>query len=255
MDRGLHNYPRFLVNPADVSEGYLRLEGEEAHHALNVMRLSRGDRFVAIDGKGQEYLSEVELPSGDGALIARVLSEHRRSSEPLLNVTLAQGLLQGKKAVEVVERATEVGINRIVFFATEKVKPGVQRDSLGNRLHRVALAATKQSGRSVIPEIKGPVSFGEMVMSVSSYDAAFICDPNSPGEPFGNSLFAGGRVVTRVLLAVGGESGFATEEVKEAVRVGFKPLNLGKRRLRSELAGCIAAAIVLYSAGDMGPKG
>jgi 16S rRNA (uracil1498-N3)-methyltransferase len=211
--------------------------------------------LVAIDGKGQEYLSEVELPTGDGALIARVLSEHRRSTEPLLNITLAQGLPQGKKAAEVVERATEVGVNRIIFFTSEKAKPGAKGDSLGDRLRRIAVSAAKQSARSVIPEIKGSVSFGEVLMSASSYDAALICDPNLPGEPLAGSLSAAGRVITRILLAVGGESGFSPEETEEAIRVGFKPFNLGKRRLRTELAGSIAAAIILHYAGDIGPTG
>ncbi|MCP4230569.1 MAG: 16S rRNA (uracil(1498)-N(3))-methyltransferase [bacterium] len=255
MDRGLHKYPRFLVNAADVSEGYIRLRGDEAHHVLNVLRMQRGDIFVAIDGKGQEYLSEVELPTGDGALIARVLSEHRRSNEPLLSITLAQGLPQGKKAAEVVERATEVGVNRIIFFTSDKAKPGAKGDSLGDKLRRVAVSAVKQSGRSVIPEIKGPVSFAEVMMSVSSYDAALICDPNLPGEPLTGSLSAEGRVITRILLAVGGESGFSAEETEEATRIGFKPFNLGKRRLRTELAGCVAAAIILHYTGDMGPVG
>ena len=116
MDKGTFNYPRFLVDPVDVSEGYLRIRGDEAHHALKVLRLVRGDLFVAIDGKGQEYLSEMEIADGEGALIARVLSEYRRISEPLLNLTLAQGMPQGKKPAEIVDRATEIGVNKILFF-------------------------------------------------------------------------------------------------------------------------------------------
>jgi 16S rRNA (uracil1498-N3)-methyltransferase len=255
MDNEFFNYPRFLVDPGDVSEGYLYLRGDEARHALKVLRLVRGDIFVAIDGKGQEYLSEMEIASGDGALIARVLSEHRRSSEPLLNVTLAQGLPQGKKAGDVVDRATEIGVSRIIFFASEKGKPGITQKRDIGRLQRIAVSAAKQAARSIVPEVKGPISFAEVLMVASRYDLALICDPGIEGVPLSRSLRAEGRVITRILLAVGGESGFSRGEIDEAIRVGFVPFNIGPRRLRTELAGVVATALVLYQGGDMGPKG
>ncbi len=255
MDKEFFNYPRFLVDPGDVSEGYLRLRGDEAHHAIKVLRLVRGDIFVAIDGKGQEYLSEMEIATGDGALIARVLSEHRRSSEPLLNVTLAQGLPQGKKAADIVERATEIGVSRILFFTSEKGKPGAAQQRDIGRLQRVAVSAAKQSARSVVPEVKGAVTFAEVLMVGSRYDLALICDPGVEGVPLTRSFHTEGRVITRILLAVGGESGFSRGEIDEAIRVGFVPFNIGPRRLRTELAGVVATALVFYQGGDMGPKG
>lgn len=255
MDKEFFNYPRFLVDPGDVSEGYLHLRGDEAHHAIKVLRLVRGDIFVAIDGKGQEYLSEMEIATGDGALIGRVLSEHRRSSEPLLKVTLAQGLPQGKKAADIVDRATEIGVNRIMFFTSEKAKPGVAQQRDISRLRRIAVSAAKQSARSVIPEVKGPISFAGVLMAAARYDLALICDPGVEGVPIARSLHAGGRVITRILLAVGGESGFSRGEIDEAIRVGFVPFNIGPRRLRTELAGVVATALVLYQGGDMGPGG
>lgn len=254
MDRLFLNYPRFLIDPDDVSEGYLRVRGDEAKHALKVLRLVRGDIFVAIDGKGQEYLSEMEIADGEGALIARVLSEYRRTSEPLLNLTLAQGMPQGKKAVEVVERATEIGVNRIVFFTPEKGKPGTGAKRDIDRLERVAISATKQAARSVVPEIAGPLTFAEVMMQSSRYDLALICDPMIEGIPLAQSLRREGKVITRILIMVGGESGFNRDEIDEAIRIGFVPVNLGKRRLRTEFAGVIAAALVLYQGGDLGPR-
>jgi len=90
-------------------------------------------------------------------------------------------------------------------------------------------------------------------MSASSYDLALICGPGQEGVPITRMLNAEGRVITRILLAVGGESGFSSTETEEAARAGFAPFNLGPRRLRTELAGIVAAALVLYQGGDMGP--
>jgi len=253
-EREFANYHRFLVRQSDVelADETLRIVETEAHHAINVLRLNRGDLFIAIDGKGQEYLAEFLIPDND-SFVARIISSHRRTTEPLLNITLAQGAVKGSKTADVVERATEVGVSSIVFFKSSKSKHDSENWYAADRMRRVALSATKQSGRSIIPVVSGVLNFDEILPKSISYDLCLICGFSADTQPIKEIISSRSSAVTKVLLLVGGASGFSETEFNRALEYGFKPFSLGPRRLRAELAGTIAASILFYLSGDLGP--
>jgi 16S rRNA (uracil1498-N3)-methyltransferase len=244
--------PRFIIDADDVRDGIVRLSGAEGHHARNVLRLGRGDAFVAIDGRGAEYEAVVEIRSGDG-LLGKVVRTTRRSREPLARVTLAQALLRPAELGTVVSQATALGVSEFLFFESGRSQNRELPPREIQHLRGVAAAAVKQSLRAVLPKIAGPVSFGDVLAHGRAADVAFVCDADATAEPLADAFRNRKPPPSRFVVAVGPEGGLDAGEVESALDAGFKILDLGPRRLRADLAGAVACSLVFHASGDLGP--
>jgi 16S rRNA (uracil1498-N3)-methyltransferase len=244
--------PRFIIDADDVRDGIVRLRGDEGHHARNVLRLGRGDAFVAIDGRGAEYEAVVEIRSGDG-LLGKVVRTTRRSREPLARVTLAQAILRPAELGAVVSQATALGVSEFLFFECVRVQRGELPPREIQHLRGVAAAAVKQSLRAVVPKVAGPVSFGDVLTHGREADVAFMCEADAAAEPLADVLGRRKPAPSRFVVAVGPEGGFDRAEGESALDAGFKILDLGPRRLRADLAGAVACALIFHASGDLGP--
>jgi 16S rRNA (uracil1498-N3)-methyltransferase len=231
--------PRFIIAPDDVHEGIIRLRGAEGHHAKNVLRLGRGDPFVAVDGRGVEYEAAVEILAADG-LLGRIVRTTRRTREP-------------REIAAVVGQATALGVNEFTLFESARTRRRELHGREMRHLDAVAAAAVKQSLRAVLPEISGPRGFTSLLSYGREFDVAFLCRPDTKAEPLAEIV--GGSVPgpSRFLVVVGPEGGFTSEEEENAANAGFRTLDLGPRRLRSVLAGPTACTLILYATGDLGP--
>jgi 16S rRNA (uracil1498-N3)-methyltransferase len=174
--------PRFIIDADDVRDGIVRLSGAEGHHARNVLRLGRGDAFVAIDGRGAEYEAVVEIRSGDG-LLGKVVRTTRRSREPLARVILAQAVLRPAELGAVVSQATALGVSEFLFFECGRSQSREVPPREVQHLRGVAAAAVKQSLRAVVPKVTGPVSFGDVLTHGREADVAFMCEADAAAEP------------------------------------------------------------------------
>jgi 16S rRNA (uracil1498-N3)-methyltransferase len=246
--------PRFIIDPDDVRDGIVRLRGAEGHHAKNVLRLGRGDVFVAIDGRGAEYEAVVEIRSGDG-LLGKVMRTTRRSREPLARVTLAQAFLRPAELAALVGQNTALGVSEFAFFECARSQPREAAPRELQHLRGVAEAAVKQSLRAVVPKVSGPVTFGDVIARGRDVDVAFICRADRDAEPLADVLGRRKPRPSRFLVAVGPEGGFDAAEEKRALDAGFKVLDLGPRRLRADFAGAVACALLFHASGDLGPAG
>lgn len=218
------------------------LVGEEAQHAVKVLRHKKGDRIVASDGLGKTYEAEV-LTTSSKQLEAKIINSETGKNEPKTEVTLAVGLTKGEKLDWLMEKATEMGVSSIwPFFArySEVRWDGEQVEKNVSRWQRIALAAFKQCGRSVIPTIEILDSFAEVINRKG--DSGLIV-----AHPVENALsaFEGHSLGQRVLAAVGPEGGFAPEELETVRQSNGRMVSLGQRRLRTETAGLVMLAKTL----------
>jgi 16S rRNA (uracil1498-N3)-methyltransferase len=232
---------RLFVPRAQREETTVRITGGELRH-LRTLRLGRGDRLLVFDEAGEEHEVRLERVGGHAAE-AIVLASRRPARECPLELTLAPALLKGTKMDLVVEKATELGVRRIV--------PLVSRHAIGAsvrlaRWRRVALAAAKQSGRTQVPEIEPPAALGALVRH--PWPGLRLLAWEGERE---RPLVALPAVASAVVVAVGPEGGFADEEVAEARAHGFVTLTLAPRVLRAETAAIIATALCLHRWGDL----
>lgn len=244
--------PRFYVPNPRIEQGLLKVEGSEVRHIRRVLRLRVGDRLIVFDGSAKEYEGIIveETPSSVVIKLQDVLSPQRESP---LEITLAQSLLKGEKMEYLIQKATELGVRKIVPFFSSRSVPLLDKSKKLRRYHRwekIAIEACKQCGRVVIPKVEPLQNYSEMLGMAGSEALRLIL-----WEKEGRSLkevlreFKGR---TEIFFMVGPEGGMNNEEVAEAARLGFIPITLGKRILRSETAGLCLLSVLQYEWGDLG---
>jgi 16S rRNA (uracil1498-N3)-methyltransferase len=212
------------------------------------MRHKIGDTIHASDGKGMVYEAKIARIS-DSAVEARITKKRRKQNEPVCSVTVAQGLLKGSRMDYAIEKLTELGIKRIVPFHSSRatVEPGEGVEKL-NRWRRIAVAAMKQSERSVLPVVSEVVQFEDVLKLAKNHDLFLLA---WEGEKKYRVAQVDPKGASSVLAVVGPEGGFAEEEVEEAQDAGATLLSLGHTKLRSETASVVLSTLVLERMGDI----
>jgi 16S rRNA (uracil1498-N3)-methyltransferase len=228
----------------------VQFEPDEARHLGRVRRLGPGDLVEATDGTGHLYtvrLAALDPAGAWGTIEARA----QPGRESPCAITLAQALLKGDRMAWLVQKATELGVARIVPMDTARV---VARPAPGAIFHRrwerIAREAVKQSRRVVVPAVERPRSFADAAREVDAHDVALLCWEG--GGPTLDEAVPSTCRPRRLLLLVGPEGGFTTEEVALAERAGARPVSLGPRTLRAESAGLAAVVLCQYRFGDLG---
>jgi 16S rRNA (uracil1498-N3)-methyltransferase len=233
---------RLFVPSAQVEAARVRIAGPELRH-LRTLRLAAGARLVVFDERGAEHEVVLERLGSHAAEAAILATSHPRR-ETALDLTLAAALLKGDKMDLVVEKATELGVRRI---APVDCRHAVGRGARVERWRRIAVAAAKQSGRTVVPDVDAPCALGALVgrpwpgLRVLAWE----------GERHHGFRALPPRATTVVML-VGPEGGFAADEVRDAREHGFTTVTLAPRVLRAETAAIVAATLCLARWGDLG---
>jgi 16S rRNA (uracil1498-N3)-methyltransferase len=239
---------RLFVERTRLAEDLIVLHDEEHRYLTRVLRLRVGDTVVLFDGVGLEADAHI-LRVGPRALEVKI--EARRP-----DVTLIQALTKGDKLDLVVQKATELGVARVLPVTTSRSVPRFGDASavraLGRRARwqKIAREAARQSGRPEVPDIE-PITTLATALAAAAKDA------------FKLMLWEGERQHTlrgvlpapppaRIIVAVGPEGGFAADEVEAARAAGFVSVALGPRVLRSETAALAALAILGFALGDLG---
>ena len=244
--------PRFFLSPGEIGRT-VRLEGNNAHHIIRVLRLRPGARISVGDGRGKVYLAEI-TEINDGRVAARVTGEDAAGGEPDVTVVLVQGLGKGDKMDFVVQKATEIGVKGIVPLVTERVVVKLTEAKARRRRERwqkIAVEAAQQSMRLAVPEVAPVQRLNEFLRSLPPETTAFFLWEEEHTRTLKEELRAREQAGA-VYLLVGPEGGFTSREAAAARAAGAVPVSLGPRLLRTETAGVVAAALVLYEWGDLG---
>jgi len=233
----------FFVDPARVVGETICLVDEEARHAFRVLRHRPGDVIDAVDGEGGWYRGRISAMDRS-QVIAEVVETRREVGEASRRVELAVAVIKSRSRLDtLVEKATEIGVTAIRLMTTARTeRPGVDLA----RLRRIAISALKQSGRSRLPELP-VVSSLEDVVSARAEAGVFMlaCHERSSEDP---AVWDGARRAagdSSCCVLIGPEGGFSSEETEWAADLGVRLVGLGPRRLRTETAGIVAAALLL----------
>ena len=222
----------FLSTPP--RDGRAVLAGDEARHLARVMRCTVGDEVVVFDGHGTSWQARVASIGRDevGLEVGEAVTESRSTRVP---VTLAVALPNGERQKWLVEKLTELGVERLVPLATTR---GVAEATPAavERLTRGAIEACKQCGRDAVMTIAPPRSVAEIVRDTSSGATLVVADRD--GLPV-DAVVEEGR---SVVALVGPEGGFTAEELATVEAAGGRRVSLGPHVLRVETAAIALAA-------------
>jgi 16S rRNA (uracil1498-N3)-methyltransferase len=244
--------PRFYVPNPRIEQELLKVEGSEVRHIRRVLRLKVGDRLVFFDGSAKEY-EGIIVEESPSSVVMKVANISSPAKESPLEITLAQSLLKGEKMEYLIQKATELGIKKIIPFFSSRSVPLLDKSKKLRRYHRwekIAIEACKQCGRVAVPKVEPLQNYSDMLRMASSEALRLIL-----WEKEGRGLkevLQGSKGMTKIFFMVGPEGGMSDAEVGEAEKAGFIPITLGKRILRSETAGLCLLSILQYEWGDLG---
>jgi 16S rRNA (uracil1498-N3)-methyltransferase len=221
-----------------------------AAHATRVLRLKTGDTVTLFNGDGHEYPARLVV-SAPRDVRAEVVSRESPGRESPLRLTLVQALARGEKMDWIVQKATELGVLRIVPVATERSE-GKQDAARGGKRHdhwrAIAIAACEQCGRNIVPRIDPPVALTAWLEG----DAADQATTRWVLHPEGGARLRDlPKPPTSLELAIGPEGGFGEADLTALRTHDFRGLTLGPRILRTETAGIAAIAALQALYGDL----
>lgn len=242
--------PRFFItrDAVDPAAGTLTLRGADAHHIARALRLAVGDTVTVCDDGGTVYdcrLTRIR----DDEVTAEILAESEESAESPLSIRLFMAYPKGDKFETVLQKAVELGATRITPFESERCvkRPPLEKQArLAERHAKIAEAAAKQCGRSVIPTVDTPLTFADALRVAASTDLPLFCYEGAGTQSL-RAVLERRPDARTVSVIIGAEGGFSPEEAQAATDAGCIAVGLGKRILRCETAPAYVLSALSYA--------
>lgn len=244
---------KFFVPYNNINGNTAFIDGEDVKHIRKVLRMQIGDKVLINDCQGGEYLgtiSNIDLKNIDLNLSEKL----EINNESPLKIHLYQAMPKSTKMDLIIQKCTELGISGITPVNMQRVvvKNGEDSKDRSTRWYKIALEAAKQCKRSIIPSIRNPINFNDMVEELSSYDLLVVPYENEKGLGVKHLSKTLTKSINTIALVVGAEGGFEDIEIDILKEHGAKIVTLGNRILRCETAAITCLSILQYEFGDLG---
>ena len=239
--------PQFHVLSGAISSGHVMIKGDEFNHICNVVRKKVGDELELFDENGVRYSVVITCVNSD-AVICKILDS--KKSEKGIDITLYQCLPKSSKMDLIVEKATELGIKNIVPVISKYVVSRPDQSGIKNKIERwkrKALAAAKQSGNSIVPDISEPLAIEDVLMAKD--EALKIVAYEMGSEEL--SKLVSKDACSNIKILIGAEGGFSANEIQKAQENNWKSFRLKGNILRAETAPIVILSIVKYIMGEL----
>lgn len=224
---------------ADLRKGKVELDAEQAAHARKVLRVEVGHVLELFDGAGSVAQGRV---IETGRRVVLEVDQVHTAARPGPWIDLAVAVPKGGRADVMVEKASELGADRLIPLLTDRSVVDPRGGKL-ERFERLALESAKQCGRNFVMQVDDPTPL-KQVLAAADHDVRLIADPRNPVQNV-HSLFAAAK---RVIVLIGPEGGWTEDELNAAFSGGFRGWRLGPHVLRIETAACAALAILRQGA-------
>jgi 16S rRNA (uracil1498-N3)-methyltransferase len=250
VKRRKHDPPRFFVEGVHAVGDVVDLSGADARKMRVVLRGRTGDRVEICDSGGNTFAAS--LVADDVRVAARLEERHSEAVEASREIVLYQSVPKGAKMDFIIEKATELGVTRIVPVMTERTIGAASGDAKIDRWNRLARTAAAQCGRSRVPVVDAPVRWKDVVRLVRAAGDLVLfpwelAERVALRDALPELLTQPGRIAA----LIGPEGGISHEEAAVAVAAGAHPISLGPRIFRTETAAMVLISAVLYALGDV----
>lgn len=244
---------QIFIEPDQISDGYVIITGEEANHIANALRMHKGEKLrVCIPGD-KAYLCEI-ASAGRGPVRARILDLDGTFCELSGSITLYQGLPKGDKMELIIQKAVELGAERIVPVAMTNcvVKlDAAKAQKKEKRYQAIAHAAASQSRRTRIPRADRILKFDQAVREACACDVVLVPYEMADADTmlYTKQVIEGILPGMSVGVFIGPEGGFDPKEITLLGQIcgqKAKIISLGRRILRTETAGLTMLSLLMY---------
>ena len=246
---------RFFVEPENITGPNAVITGADARHISTVLRLAEGTTIILFDGSGSYYeavLTRVSTSRAEAKIVAITpYIETAAENSPTLH--LAIGVPKGKRMDLIIQKSTELGVASLHPFRSRYSSEQAATESRLSRWGKIAAEACKQCNRPRPPKIFPPAGFNDIVRGggLDEHDLKLIFWEDEKGQKTLHRILEPLDIIRSVMVLIGPEGGFSTEEVERAVEAGFEPVTLGSRILRVETAAIAAASILQHELGNL----
>lgn len=239
----------FFVSAENISESEVVINGGDFNHIKNVLRMKIGEKFIANDGNGASYCCSIREFVGDN-VIADIEKGQLESNELPVKLVLFQGLPKSDKMETIIQKSVELGVSEIV--PVEMLRCVVKLDekkkkSKLSRWQSIAESAAKQSGRTVIPEVKPAMSFEKALEYAKELDLLLVPYECAESVKALQEKLGGIKSGMSIGIFIGPEGGYESSEIEKAKDCGGEIVSLGKRILRTETAAIAALSICMFN--------
>lgn len=241
-------YPRFFGR--NIGESEAVLDGEEARHCAQVLRMKQGDLVIVCDGEGTDCLCRI-VSAQPSAVVLEVLERQANEAEASIYLRLFQCCPKSDKMEFIVQKAVELGACEVIPVLSKRCVSRPDEKGAEKKLERyrkIAFEASKQCGRGKIMQIRPMMTFSEAVREFKS-DHTGILFYECGGKSL-NEIMSGVKSGV-VDVFIGSEGGFEEREVQLAESAGIACATLGKRILRCETAPVAAISVLMNLTGNM----
>ncbi len=242
---------RFYLPPEKCRGNLLRLDGREAHHALHVLRLKRGERITVLDGAGGQFFCAVDSAAKDSLTLA--VQEKKSTPAPPCSITLLVAVPKGKIIEDIIQKAVELGAYRIVPLLTGRVVTQLDdegAESKREKWRQVAIEAIKQCGAAWLPKVEAPQTISEFLAHGENLELQLVGSLQTarrhPREWIQNFKQQHGRLPRSAGVWIGPEGDFTLAELQAVEAAGARPVTLGELTLRVETAAIYCLAFLNY---------
>lgn len=240
---------RYFVNNEQIVNQKVSIDGNDAHHISRVMRMQPGQEIIVCNQERQAFLAE--LTSVDNDLVTAILIEALTAETELpARIILVQGLPKGDKFEFIIQKVTELGVDTIIPWASERAIVKLDEKKAAKKLQRwqaIAKEAAEQSHRVMVPTIEAPQTMKQLLTQAERADVVLVAyeeltHAGSAMEHWAAQVAAG----MTVLVVIGPEGGISAGEFAALQAAGSRSIQLGKRILRTETAALYALSVLGY---------
>ncbi len=238
---------RFYISPDRWNLDNLELDASEAHHALDVLRLSVGERAVVFNGEGTE--ATVEITSVEKHRVGLKRIQHAKTAPLNCRITLGQAIPKGKNMELIIQKATELGAAEIVPLLSERTVVQLDEEDASKKQekwHQIAIEAAKQCGQNWLPKVATPQTLKNYFGNNPKFDVMLIASLQPDALHLKQILGELSGAPKNVLVLVGPEGDFTPAEINLAKGAGCRPVTLGPIVLRTETAALYSLSVLGY---------
>ncbi len=230
---------RFFLD-SEIVENRTSLIGDQAHHAIQVMRFKVGDELTLFDGLGSEHVAVI-VGSAKKKLDLEIRSTTHQDP-PAANLTIACAMPKGDRQKFLVEKLVELGTRRLIPLQTKR-SVAVSNEKVIERLKKQVIEASKQSGRNYLMQIESQQTIDQLIQSTAEPCVRLVADPYSQTD------LRSFRSQQLVVIAIGPEGGFDDEEARQFDAAKWQAVRMGDNILRVETAAMTAAVLLGLGGG------
>ena len=258
---------KFFVKTEQIENNNIIINGDDVNHIINVLRMKKGDKIrVCNQDTGDNYNAQITQYTKN-EVDCEIIGKINKTTESNVHITLFQGLPKFEKMELIIQKNTEVGVNRIVPVIMERTVVKIDEKIASKKLERwqkIAEIASKQSMRDVIPKIDNIIKLKEM--DTTNFDAVLVAYENEEHNKLKDELQnlkqklksnssnnsnrfkenTDNTLQYNIAIVIGPEGGIAEKEIEMLAEKNARFVSLGKRILRTETAGLVMAGNVLY---------